>query len=135
MNKIVECVPNFSEGRDKQTIEAIADAISKIPGCSLLDVDPGKSTNRTVYTFVGAPDAVVKGALAAAKVAREKIDMQTHHGEHHRMGAMDVCPFIPVANVTMDECVEISKQFGKLLAEEVGGTGIPVRGVRHPGLP
>ncbi len=120
MNKIVECVPNFSEGRDKQTIEAIADAIAKTPGCSLLDVDSGKSTNRTVYTFVADPDCVVEGALAAARVAREKIDMRRHHGEHHRMGAMDVCPFIPVAGVTMDECVEISKQFGKRLADELG---------------
>lgn len=120
MNKIVECVPNFSEGRDKQTIEAIADAIAGTPGCSLLDVDPGKSTNRTVYTFVASPDCVVEGALAAARVARKKIDMRRHHGEHHRMGAMDVCPFVPVTGVTMDECVEISKQFGKSLADELG---------------
>nr|WP_320015199.1 glutamate formimidoyltransferase [uncultured Desulfobacter sp.] len=120
MNKIVECVPNFSEGRDQQTINAIADAIAKTPGCSLLDVDPGKSTNRTVYTFVAEPDCVVEGALAAARVAREKIDMRRHHGEHHRMGALDVCPFIPVAGVTMDECVEISKQFGKRMADELG---------------
>lgn len=120
MNKIVECVPNFSEGRDQQTIDAIADAIAKTPGCSLLDVDSGKSTNRTVYTFVAAPDYVVEGALAAARVARERIDMRRHHGEHHRMGALDVCPFIPVAGVTMDECVEISKQFGKRMADELG---------------
>lgn len=120
MNKIVECVPNFSEGRDQQTIDAIADAIAKTPGCRLLDVDPGKSTNRTVYTFVADPDCVVEGALAAARVAREKIDMRRHHGEHHRMGALDVCPFIPVAGVTMDECVEISKRFGKSLADELG---------------
>ena len=123
MKKIVECVPNFSEGRNAETIEAIADAIRKTPGCSLLDVDPGRSTNRTVYTFVGDPKAVVEGALASARVASEKIDMQTHTGEHHRMGAMDVCPFIPVANVTMDECVEISKTFGRRAAEELG---IPV---------
>ncbi len=120
MKKIVECVPNFSEGRNTETIEAIADAIRQIQGCSLLDVDPGRSTNRTVYTFVGDPEAVVEGAIAAAKVAREKIDMRTQTGEHHRMGAMDVCPFIPVANVTMEECVEISKIFGKRVAEEVG---------------
>ncbi|WP_289023416.1 glutamate formimidoyltransferase [Desulfobacter postgatei] len=119
MNKIVECVPNFSEGKDRQTIEAIADAITQTPGCSLLDVDPGKSTNRTVYTFVADPDSVVEGALAAAGVAREKIDMRRHHGEHPRMGALDVCPFIPVTGVTMDECVEISKRFGKRLAEEL----------------
>ena len=105
MRKIVECVPNFSEGNNRETIDAIAKAIKDTPGCTLLDVDPGKSTNRTVYTFVGDPDAVVQGALNSARVARERIDMRTHKGEHPRMGAMDVCPFIPVANVTMDECV------------------------------
>ncbi|NDY73741.1 glutamate formimidoyltransferase [Desulfobacter hydrogenophilus] len=120
MDKIIECVPNFSEGKDKQTIEAIADAIAATPGCRLLDVDSGKSTNRTVYTFVADSDCVVEGALAAARVAREKIDMRRHHGEHPRMGALDVCPFIPVAGVTMDECVEISKRFGKRLADEFG---------------
>ena len=106
MRKLVECVPNFSEGRNPEIIEAIADAIRKTPGCSLLDVDPGKSTNRTVYTFVGSPEAVVEGALNSAKVARNLIDMRKHTGEHPRMGAMDVCPFVPVANVTMEECVE-----------------------------
>jgi glutamate formiminotransferase/formiminotetrahydrofolate cyclodeaminase len=120
MDKIVECVPNFSEGKDKQIIDAIADAIAETPGCSLLDVDSGYSTNRTVYTFVADPDHVVEGALAAARVAREKIDMRRHQGEHHRMGALDVCPFIPVAGVTMDECVEISKFFGERLADEFG---------------
>lgn len=120
MEKIVECVPNFSEGRNKETIEAISAAIRETKGCRLLDVDPGKSTHRTVYTFVGSPEAVVEGALNAARVAREKIDMRTHKGEHHRMGAMDVCPFIPVANVTMEECVEISKVFGARAAEELG---------------
>jgi glutamate formiminotransferase/formiminotetrahydrofolate cyclodeaminase len=123
MKKIVECVPNFSEGRNTETIDAIADAIRNTAGCTLLDVDPGRSTNRTVYTFVGEPDAVVEGALAGARVAREKIDMRTHKGEHHRMGALDVCPFIPVANVTMDECVALSKQFGQRAADELG---IPV---------
>jgi glutamate formiminotransferase/formiminotetrahydrofolate cyclodeaminase len=120
MDKIIECVPNFSEGKDKQIIDAIADAIAKTTGCSLLDVESGNSTNRTVYTFVADPDHVVEGALAAARVAREKIDMRRHQGEHHRMGALDVCPFIPVAGVTMDECVEISKFFGERLADEFG---------------
>jgi glutamate formiminotransferase / formiminotetrahydrofolate cyclodeaminase len=123
MKKIVECVPNFSEGRNTETIDAIAEAIRNTPGCTLLDVDPGRSTNRTVYTFVGEPDAVVEGALAGARVARGKIDMRTHKGEHHRMGALDVCPFIPVANVTMDECVALSKEFGQRAADELG---IPV---------
>ncbi|MBC2743358.1 MAG: glutamate formimidoyltransferase [Desulfosarcina sp.] len=117
MRKIVECVPNFSEGNNRETIDAIARAIKDTPGCTLLDVDPGKSTNRTVYTFVGDPDAVVYGALNSARVARERIDMSTHKGEHPRMGAMDVCPFIPVANVSMEECVAISKTFGRLAAE------------------
>jgi glutamate formiminotransferase/formiminotetrahydrofolate cyclodeaminase len=117
MRKIVECVPNFSEGNNRETIEAIAQAIKTTPGCTLLDVDPGKSTNRTVYSFVGDPEAVVRGALNSAKMAREKIDMRSHKGEHPRMGAMDVCPFIPVANVTMEECVAIAKCFGRQAAE------------------
>ena len=120
MKKIVECVPNFSEGRDAAVIEAIADSIRNTPGCTLLDVDPGKSTNRTVYTFVGSPEAVVEGALSAARVARERIDMRTQTGEHPRMGAMDVCPFVPVANVSMDECVACAKEFGRRAAEELG---------------
>jgi glutamate formiminotransferase / formiminotetrahydrofolate cyclodeaminase len=120
MGKIVECVPNFSEGKNPETIKAIADAIEQTRGCRLLDVDPGKSTNRTVYTFVGTPEAVLEGALNSAQVAREKIDMRTHKGEHHRMGAMDVCPFIPVANVTMEECIAISKEFGRRAAKELG---------------
>jgi len=119
MKKIVECVPNFSEGRNPETIEAIAQAIRETPGCRLLDVDPGASTNRTVYTFVGSPEAVVEGALAAARVARERIDMRTHKGEHPRFGAMDVCPFIPVVGVTMEECVVIAKDFGRRAAEEL----------------
>ena len=120
MRKLVECVPNFSERRNPEIIEAIADAIRKTAGCTLLDVDPGKSTNRTVYTFVGSPEAVVEGALASARVARRLIDMRQHSGEHPRMGAMDVCPFIPVANTTMEECAEISKTFAKRCAEELG---------------
>ena len=119
MKKIVECVPNFSEGRNPETIEAIADAIRATRGCTLLDVDPGASTHRTVYTFVGDPEAVVEGALAAARIARERIDMRNHHGEHPRFGALDVCPFIPVQNVTMDECVAMAKAFGERLADEL----------------
>lgn len=123
MHKIVECVPNFSEGRNEKTIEAIADAIRQTTGCRLLDVDPGKSTNRTVYTFVGDPVSVVEGALNAARVARQLIDMSKHQGEHPRMGALDVCPFIPVANVTMQECVECANEFGRRAAGELN---IPV---------
>jgi glutamate formiminotransferase/formiminotetrahydrofolate cyclodeaminase len=123
MRKLVECVPNFSEGRDTATIDAIAAAIRATPGCTLLDVDPGRSTNRTVYTFVGEPASVVEGALAAARVARQRIDMRRHHGEHPRMGAMDVCPFVPVSNVTMEECVTCAREFGRRAATELG---IPV---------
>uniref|UniRef100_A0A8C9T862 Formimidoyltransferase-cyclodeaminase n=1 Tax=Scleropages formosus TaxID=113540 RepID=A0A8C9T862_SCLFO len=117
MAKLVECVPNFSEGRNKEVIDAIADAISATDGCSLLDVDPGSSTNRTVYTFVGSPQAVVEGALNAARTAFGLIDMAKHSGEHPRMGAMDVCPFIPVQNVTMGECVDCANSFGERLSD------------------
>lgn len=120
MQKIIECVPNFSEGQNKETIEAIAQAIREIEGCRLLDVDPGYSTNRTVYTFVGDENSIIEGALNASRVAQKLIDMRKHTGEHPRMGAMDVCPFIPVKNVTMQECVEISKKFAKRAAEELG---------------
>jgi len=119
MRKIIECVPNFSEGQNKETIEAIAQAIREVPGVSLLDVDPGFSTNRTVYTFVGDPKAVVEGALAGARVARKLIDMRNHKGEHSRMGALDVCPFVPVAGVSMEECIECANEFGRRLAEEL----------------
>ena len=119
MKKIVECVPNFSEGRNQETIEAIAKAIRDTPGCTLLDVDPGASTNRTVYTFVGDPEAVVEGALASARVARERIDMRTHKGEHPRFGAMDVCPFVPVTGVTMEECAGLAREFGRRAADEL----------------
>jgi len=118
--KLVECVPNFSEGRDAEVIEAIAQAVRATPGCRLLDVDPGRSTNRTVYTFVGTPEAVVEGALAMARVARERIDMRRHSGEHPRMGALDVCPFVPVAGVTMEECVACAREFGRRAGEELG---------------
>jgi glutamate formiminotransferase/formiminotetrahydrofolate cyclodeaminase len=120
MDQIVECVPNFSEGRDRAVIDAIAEAVRQTPGCTLLDVDPGASTNRTVYTFVGAPAAVVEGAIAAARVARERIDMRKHHGEHPRMGALDVCPFVPVSGVTMDDCVRCAHEFGRRAADELG---------------
>lgn len=120
MRKLVECVPNFSEGRDRGVIEAIATSIRDAAGCTLLDVDPGASTNRTVYTFVGEPQAVVAGALAAARVARERIDMRRHSGEHPRIGALDVCPFVPVSGVTMEECVWCANLFGEALAVTLG---------------
>ncbi|XP_065053195.1 formimidoyltransferase-cyclodeaminase-like [Rhopilema esculentum] len=123
MAKIIECVPNFSEGIDQAVIDAISHAIQATDGCSLLDVDPGTSTNRTVYTFVGPPEAVVTGAINGAKAAAGLIDMRRHQGEHPRLGALDVCPFIPVANATMDDCIECANMFGKRASEELG---IPV---------
>ena len=120
MRKIVECVPNISEGQDESIINACADAVRKVEGVTLLDVDPGKSTNRTVFTFVGDPNAVVEAAFQFTKTARDLIDMSKHHGEHPRMGAVDVVPFVPVANVTMEECVECAKRFGKRAGDELG---------------
>lgn len=120
MQKLVECVPNFSEGRDKSIINKITDSIKAIPEVTLLDVDPGESTHRTVVTFVGSPEGVVEAAFQAARTAYELIDMTKHKGEHPRIGAVDVAPFVPVANVTMEECVELSKKFGKRVGEELG---------------
>ncbi|XP_041365055.1 formimidoyltransferase-cyclodeaminase-like [Gigantopelta aegis] len=123
MPRIIECVPNFSEGRSKEVIETIANAIASVDGCTVLDVDPGISTNRTVYTFVGTPECVVEGALSAARVAYHLIDMRKHKGEHPRMGALDVCPFIPVQETTMEDCVLCAREFADKLANEIG---IPV---------
>lgn len=113
-NVIIECVPNFSEGRDKTKIKEITDAIESVEGISLLDVDPGEATNRTVVTFVGSPEDVVEAAFRGIKKAAEVIDMREHHGAHPRMGATDVCPLIPVAGITLEECAELSRK----LAEE-----------------
>lgn len=123
MRKIVECVPNISEGRNQSIIDACADSVRKVKGVKLLDVDPGKSTNRTVFTFVGDPESVVEAAFQFAKTAFELIDMTQHHGEHPRMGAVDVCPFVPVANVSIEECIECSKKYGARVGKELG---IPV---------
>src|SRR5574344_2014554 len=98
IQRIIECVPNFSEGRDMQIINQITSVIEKVDGVKLLNVDPGAATNRTVVTFVGAPESVVEAAFQAIKKASELIDMRQHHGEHPRMGATDVCPVIPSAN-------------------------------------
>lgn len=119
MSQIIECVPNFSEGRDPQVIERIADEIRSVDGVKLLDIDPGKATNRTVMTFVGEPARVVEAAFRAIKKAAELIDMSKHSGEHPRMGATDVCPLVPVAGITMDECVEWAKKLGKRVGEEL----------------
>ena len=121
--KLVECVPNFSEGCDAAVIEAISDAIKGISGVALLDVDPGKATNRTVYTFAGAPDDVLEAAFQAIKKGTSLIDMRKHKGEHARQGACDVCPFVPISDVTMAECVELSNRLAKRVGDELG---IPV---------
>lgn len=118
-SKIVECVPNFSEGQNKDVIDAISEAISSTEGVTLLDVDPGPSTNRTVYTFVGSPDAVIEGALNAARKASKLIDMTKHKGEHPRLGALDVCPFIPVQGVEMEECIYCARKFAEKLSAEL----------------
>jgi len=119
MRKIVECVPNFSEGRDKNIIEAIADEIRRTKGAKLLNVEPDADYNRVVVTFAGEPDGVVEAAFAATKKAYELIDMRKHKGEHPRMGAADVVPFVPVSGVTMEECIELSKRYAKKVADEL----------------
>lgn len=120
MNKIVECVPNFSEGRDPRTVQAISDSIEKVPGVKLLNVEPDKDYNRVVVTFAGEPQAAVEAAFQATKTASEMIDMRKHKGEHPRMGATDVVPFVPISNITMEECVDLSNQYGKRVAEDLG---------------
>lgn len=120
--KWLECVPNFSEGRNPQVIQAIADAISSVKGVVLLHIDSGYDANRTVYTFAGEPDKVVEAAYKAILKANECIDMRLHQGEHPRMGACDVCPFVPLGEMTMQEAVEYSLHLGKQLGE----AGIPV---------
>src|SRR6202008_870439 len=119
MKKLIECVPNFSEGRDRNVIRQITDAIESVDGVSLLDVDPGASTNRTVVTLVGNPDAAVEAAFRAIRKAAELIDMRKHKGAHPRMGATDVCPFIPVSNVSWEEAIACAKNLGKRVGDEL----------------
>jgi len=119
MKQIVECVPNISEGRDRATIDACANAAAEVDGVTLLDVDPGADTNRTVITFAGEPEAVLEGAFRLIAASHRLIDMTKHTGEHPRAGATDVCPFVPVSNITMDECVELAKRLGKRVGEEL----------------
>ena len=120
--QLIECVPNFSEGRDMKIIDQITAEIETVEGVKLLDVDPGKATNRTVVTFVGEPQPVIEAAAKAIKKAAELIDMSKHKGEHPRMGATDVCPLIPIANISMDEVVEYAHKLGKMVGES---TDIP----------
>ena len=117
--KLIECVPNISEGRDETKIQAIASVVETVNGVKLLDIDPGKATNRTVITFVGEPDAVVEAAFLLIKKAAELIDMSKHSGEHPRFGATDVCPFIPVANASMEDCILAAQKLGKRVGEEL----------------
>lgn len=117
--KLIECVPNFSEGRDKTAIKAITDAICNASSVRLLDVDPGEATNRTVVTFVGTPEDVIEAAFQGIRKAAEVIDMSKHHGAHPRMGATDVCPFVPVSGVTLEECAELSRQLARRVADEL----------------
>src|SRR5229473_3080289 len=119
MQKLIECVPNFSEGRDLDVIRQITGTIESVDGVSLLDVDPGASTNRTVVTFVGGPEATVEAAFRAIQKAAKLIDMRKHKGAHPRMGASDVCPFIPVSNVSWEEAIACAKQLGKRVGDEL----------------
>ena len=123
MSKLVECVPNFSEGRRPEVIEAITAEVTAVPGVKLLDVKPDASHNRVVVTFVGEPQAVKEAAFRSCRKASELIDMEQQTGEHPRIGATDVIPFIPVKNVTMEECVELARSLGEEIAEKLG---IPV---------
>ncbi|HEX2618139.1 MAG TPA: glutamate formimidoyltransferase, partial [Flavobacteriales bacterium] len=121
--RIIECVPNISEGRDRAKIDAIASVVETVEGVRLLDVDPGKATNRTVITFVGEPEAVCEAAFRLVKKAQELIDMRSHKGEHPRFGATDVCPLVPISGITMEELVPYAHKLGERIGKELG---IPV---------
>ena len=123
MQRLIECVPNISEGRRPEVINAVAAVVETVEGCRLLDVDPGKSTNRTVITFVGPPETVGEAAVCLIKKASELIDMSKHSGEHPRMGATDVCPFVPVSGVTMEECIQVAHEVGERVGRELGIPG------------
>ena len=120
MKQLVECVPNYSEGRDKNVIDAIVAAIETVEGVKVLDVDPGEATNRTVVTFVGEPAPVCEAAFRGAAKAQELIDMRKHHGAHPRSGATDVLPLIPVAGITLEECATLARGLAQRLWEELG---------------
>ena len=117
--QLIECVPNFSEGRDLSIIKQITDEIESVEGVKLLDVDPGKATNRTVVTFVGEPKPVLQAAYLAIKKASQLIDMSLHFGEHPRMGATDVCPLIPISGITMDEVVKYAHELGEMVGADL----------------
>ena len=119
MERLIECVPNFSEGRDREKIDRIVEAMTEVEGVKLLDVDPGEATNRTVVTFVGEPEAVVEAAFRGVKRAAELIDMRHHSGAHPRIGATDVLPLIPVSGVTLEECAAMARQLAERIAAEL----------------
>ena len=119
MKQLVECVPNFSEGRDRAKIDAIAESIRHVKNVTLLSVEPDKDYNRSVVTFIGTPDGVKEAAFQATKVASELIDMRNHKGEHPRIGATDVVPFVPITGVTMSDCVQLANEYGKRVADEL----------------
>ena len=121
--QLIECVPNISEGRDLQKINAIANIVKTVEGVKLLDIDPGKATNRTVITFVGEPKNVIEAAYLLIKKASELIDMSKQTGEHPRFGATDVCPLVPIANISMEETAKYAHQLGKRVGEELGISG------------
>ncbi|MEC7653884.1 MAG: glutamate formimidoyltransferase [Bacteroidota bacterium] len=123
MQRLIECVPNISEGRRPEIIDTVTSVVETVEGCRLLDVDPGKSTNRTVITFVGPPETIGEAAFRVIKKASELIDMSKHSGEHPRMGATDVCPFVPVAGVGMDDCIEVARALGERVGKELGIPG------------
>ena len=120
MKQLIECVPNFSEGRDEKIIRQITDAIQSVDGIRLLNVDPGKATNRTVVTFIGEPVQVIEAAFLGAKMAAQLIDMSKHKGEHPRFGAIDVCPLVPIANISMEKTVVYARRLAKRMGEELG---------------
>ncbi|MFM9029088.1 MAG: hypothetical protein ACKOTF_00085, partial [Opitutaceae bacterium] len=119
MTPVLECVPNFSEGRDPEVIRAITDAIAEVPGAKVLHVDPGHGANRTVVTFAGAPAAVTEAAFRAIRRAGDLIDMTRHQGEHPRLGATDVCPLVPVSGITLDEAAELARTLGERVGREL----------------
>ncbi|MFM9055181.1 MAG: glutamate formimidoyltransferase, partial [Bacteroidota bacterium] len=119
MKQLIECVPNFSEGNDEQVIRQITEALSSVEGVQVLNVDPGKATNRTVITLVGEPGPVVEAAFRGIRKASETIDMRKHRGEHPRMGATDVCPLIPISGISMEETAEWSRKLAKRVGEEL----------------
>ncbi len=130
--RLIECVPNFSEGRNREVIDSITNAITAVEGVRLLDVDPGEATNRTVVTFVGEPEAVVEAAFRGIARAAELIDMRQHHGAHPRMGATDVCPLIPISGITLEECAELARALAKRVAPELN---IPTYGYEAAAFP